>query len=127
MIASIGIDIVEIDRIKNSVEKYGERFLNKVYTEKEQEYCYQKRVPYSSLAGRFAAKEAALKALGTGLSQGIQWCMVETLNDESGKPILYLHGKAKVLAEELNIKTLFVSISHCRSNAVAQVTFEKDI
>lgn len=127
MIIGIGIDIVEIDRIKNSVEKYGDHFLNKVFTEREKAYCCSKSVPYSSLAGRFAVKEAALKALGTGLAQGIGWHMVETLNDSLGKPVLHLHGKARELADELNVTKLFVSISHCKSNAVAQVILEEEI
>lgn len=124
MIVGIGIDIVEIERIKNSVEKYGDHFLNKVFTEKEKLYCCSKKVPYSSLAGRFAAKEAAFKALGTGLSNGIGWQMVEILNDALGKPTLHLYGKAKQLTDDLNASQFHVSISHCKSNAVAQVILE---
>jgi holo-[acyl-carrier protein] synthase len=124
MIVGIGIDIVEIDRIKNSVEKYGDHFLNKVFTEKEKAYCNSKKVPYSSLAGRFAAKEAAFKALGTGLQNGIGWQMVEIINDTLGKPTLHLYGKAKELTDTLNVSQYHVSISHCKGNAVAQVILE---
>ena len=124
MIVGIGIDIVEIDRIKNSVEKYGDHFLDKVFTEKEKAYCNSKKVPYSSLAGRFAAKEAAFKALGTGLQNGIGWQMVEVINDTLGKPTLHLYGKAKELTDTLNVSQYHVSISHCKGNAVAQVILE---
>ena len=124
MIVVIVIDIVEIERIKNSVEKYGDHFLNKVFTENEKAYCCSKKVPFSSLAGRFAAKEAALKALGTGLQNGIGWQMIEIINDALGKPNLHLYGKAKQLTESLNASKFHVSISHCKSNAVAQVILE---
>ena len=114
---SVGVDIVEIERIEAVLRRHGERFLQRVYTPTEQAYC-RGRVP--ELAARFAAKEAVSKALGTGL-RGIAWQEMEILGDERGKPLVCLHGRAKARAEELGLSEFAVSLSHSRDYAVALV------
>jgi holo-[acyl-carrier protein] synthase len=114
---SVGVDIIEIERIEVVLRRHGERFLQRVYTPKEQAYC-RGRVP--ELAVRFAAKEAVSKALGTGL-RGIAWKEMEILGDERGKPLVHLHGRARARAEELGLFEFAVSLSHSREYAVAFV------
>lgn len=116
----IGIDIIEIARIEKAIDRWGERFLKRVYTEREVELC-QNRV--ASLASRFAAKEAATKALGISM-RGLKWQEVETLADPSGQPVVCLHGKAHTRAEEIGLKGLTISLSHSRDYAVASVVGE---
>ena len=114
---SVGVDAVEIDRISRSLERFGERFLRRVYTEKEIFFC-RGRVP--ELAARFAAKEAISKALGTGI-RGIVWREMEILPDRRGKPLVYLHGKAESRAAELGLAEFEVSLTHSRELAIAVV------
>lgn len=114
---SVGVDAVEIDRIARSIERFGERFLRRVYTESEILYCHG-RVP--ELAARFAAKEAISKALGTGI-RGIVWREMEILPDRRGKPLVYLHGKAESRAAELGLVEFEVSLTHARELAIAVV------
>ena len=114
---SVGVDIIEIERIEAVLRRHGERFLQRVYTPKEQAYC-RGRAP--ELAVRFAAKEAVSKALGTGL-RGIAWREMEILGDERGKPLVHLHGRAQARAEELGLSEFAVSLSHSRDYAVAFV------
>ena len=114
---STGVDIIEIPRIARVVERYGERFLHRVYTEAEQA-LYRGRVP--ELAARFAAKEAISKALGTGI-WGIRWREMEVLPDMRGKPLVYLHGAAAARARDLNLRHFAVSLSHSREFAMAVV------
>lgn len=121
MVIGIGIDLVEIKRIKASVERSGERFLRRVYTEAEINYCESKRHKYQHYAARFAAKEAAFKALGTGWAQGIAWRDVEVVKETSGRPRLALHGRALDLARERGATGAEVSLSHSDEYAVAQV------
>ncbi len=113
----IGVDIIEIPRIAKAVGRWGERFLRRIYTEKELRVC---RNRISSLAARFAAKEAVMKALGTG-RRGVGWHEVEILSDSSGKPVVYLHGRAQNRAKRLKLKGLAVSLSHSRDYAIASV------
>ena len=117
MIESLGIDLIEIERVKKVKEKWGMRFLERVYTPKELEYCLKKKYPESSLAGRFAAKEAVMKALGTGLSLGISWKDIEIINDRKGKPEVTLYGKTKKI---LGKRKVLISISHTKEDAIAQ-------
>ena len=112
----MGVDIIEIERINKVIKKWGGRFLNRVYTQKEQ-VLYQ-HIP--ELATRFAAKEAVMKALGTGIS-GAGWHDIEVLSDRRGKPLVYLHGKARRRAKRLGLDGLEVSLSHCRHYALAVV------
>lgn len=112
MVIGIGIDIIEIDRIKESVEKYGDRFLNKVYTQKELDYCLMKKYKYQHLAARFAAKEAVYKALATGWNEDVSWQNIEISNEPNGMPIVTLQGRLKKFLEKGN--DLKISMSHSR-------------
>jgi holo-[acyl-carrier protein] synthase len=115
-----GIDIVETSRIKRSVEEHGQRFLDRVFTEREQCYCAAnvKRY-YEHLAGRFAAKEAVLKVLGTGWRGGIAWTDIEILREPSGQPRIVLSGECHRIAAETGITRWHVSISHIETHATA--------
>jgi holo-[acyl-carrier protein] synthase len=117
---SVGVDIIEIERIKQIFQRHGERFLRRVYTEAEIAYC-RGRVP--ELAARFAAKEAVSKALGTGIvgQGGIFWREVEVLPDARGKPLVHLHGQAQDRAASLGLKEFAISLSHSQEYAVAFV------
>jgi len=117
---SVGVDIIEIERIRQVFQRHGERFLRRVYTEAEIAYC-RGRVP--ELTARFAAKEAVSKALGTGIvgQGGIFWREVEVLPDARGKPLVHLHGQAKDRAESLGLKEFAISLSHSQEYAVAFV------
>jgi len=124
MILGIGIDLVEVEEIKKVIERWGERFLGRVYTEREREYCEGRGCPYLTFAGRFAAKEAFFKAMGTGWSGGMRWRDVEVLNASNGRPEVLLHGRAAQAAEDKGVKAIHVSISHDRDHAVAVVMLE---
>ncbi|HEX8217958.1 MAG TPA: holo-ACP synthase, partial [Chloroflexia bacterium] len=112
-----GVDLIEIDRIQLALDRWGERFLRRVWTEREIAAC---RGRYRELAARFAAKEAASKALGTGIV-GIIWRELEVLSDGRGKPLLFLHGQARARADELGLNAWAVSITHSRNLACAFV------
>jgi holo-[acyl-carrier protein] synthase len=114
---SVGVDIIEISRVASTVERFGERFLQRIYTAGEIAYC-RGRAP--QLAARFAAKEAVMKALGTG-TRGVGWREVEVTRKRTGEPGIELHGRAAVRAEKLGIDRLALSISHSRDYAVASV------
>ncbi|RKU13155.1 holo-[acyl-carrier-protein] synthase [Candidatus Poribacteria bacterium] len=120
-IQGIGIDIIEVERIRCLSLRWGSRFEHRVYTPQELAYCGKTQIRYARLAARFAAKEATLKALGTGLTVGMNWKDVEVCADAAGKPSLVLHGKVKQYASELGVVTTFVSLSHAVDYAVAQV------
>ena len=125
MIVGIGIDLVEVSRIRSVYERHRERFVNRILTPAERAYVLRHRDPSERLAGRWAAKEAALKALGTGLSAGIRWQDAEILPDDRGKPILQFHGNAATLAAQLGANVLHVTITHGGDIAFAQVILEK--
>ncbi|HEX6513501.1 MAG TPA: holo-ACP synthase [Chloroflexota bacterium] len=112
---AVGVDVVEIPRIRQAAERFGGRFLDRVYTSAEQAYC-RGRAP--QLAGRFAAKEAVSKALGTGIRH-IHWRNIEILPNKAGAPRVTLHGRAQQRFEALKLRSMEVSISHSRDNAVA--------
>ena len=118
---STGVDIIEIPRIKKTLDRYGERFLKRIFTPDEIVYC-RGRSP--NLAGRFAAKEATMKALGTGV-RGVGWKDIEVIRAESGAPSVKLHGRAKARAEMLKVSELSLSISHSREFAVAFVVAQR--
>jgi holo-[acyl-carrier protein] synthase len=120
VIKGTGIDIIEIKRIRTLIEGKGAVALNRLFTEAEVEYCSCKRDPYPNYAGRFAAKEAFLKALGTGL-RGLKWTQIEVLPDELGKPVVRLSGDAALKFAEIGASQIHLSISHSREYAVAQV------
>lgn len=114
---SVGVDIIEISRVAATVERFGDRFLKRIYTDGEIAYC-RGRAP--QLAARFAAKEAVMKALGTG-TRGVGWQEVEVTRKRTGEPGIQLHGRAAARAEKLGIDRLALSISHSREYAIASV------
>ena len=116
-----GVDIIEISRVRQVLERYGQRFLNRVFTPGEIEYC-RGRAP--NLAARFAAKEAAMKALGTGY-RGVSWKDVEVVREQSGAPSIQLHGRAESRAQRLGLQEMALSLSHSREYAVASVVAQK--
>ncbi|MHB0959533.1 MAG: holo-ACP synthase [Pirellulaceae bacterium] len=118
-VIGIGTDIVECLRIAQMIERHGELFLTRVFTAREIEYCSSRKAATQHYAGRWAAKEAILKALGTGWSRGIRWCDMEIRNDAAGKPSVALAGGAREICERLEIGDLLISISHCRTHATA--------
>ncbi len=118
----IGTDIIECVRIAQMIEKHGEMFLQRVYTQREIQYCSTRRSANQHYAGRWAAKEAVLKVLGTGWAKGIHWTDVEIINEVSGAPTLILTGKAAEIAREKGIREILISISHCRAYATAFAT-----
>jgi len=126
MIVGMGVDIAETSRIQEAVERHGERFLQRVFTPKEIAYCQQRRNRYERLAARFAAKEAAMKALGTGWRGGISWQDFEIVNLPSGKPCLRLSGRALEIYRSLGGSRIVVSLTHTSSYALAQVIIEGD-
>jgi holo-[acyl-carrier protein] synthase len=115
----IGTDIVEVLRIAQMIERHGELFLTRVFTPHEVEYCTARKAATQHYAGRWAAKEAVLKALGTGWARGISWQDIEVHNEPGGKPLLRIGGVAREHCERLRISNVQISISHCRSHAVA--------
>ena len=121
-IYGIGIDIVEVTRIQEASRRWGARFEQRIYTHQELTYCGDTPSRYWRLAARFAAKEATLKALGTGLTTGMRWQDVEIQADALGKPEIVLHGEVERYAHAHNIGSVFVSMSHTNAYAVAQVT-----
>lgn len=124
MIVGTGIDLTEIDRIEHSIERFGGRFLDRVFTAGEQEYCLRKRRSAESFAARFAAKEAGAKALGTGISHGVTWKEIEVVRERSGKPSLRFHGRAAELAERLGVANTALSLTHTGQMAMASVVLE---
>jgi holo-[acyl-carrier protein] synthase len=124
MIVGMGIDVAEVQRIREVFKSQGERFVRRVYTEAEAVYCDQFKNKYERYAGRFAAKEAAMKALGTGWSRGVRWVDVEVMRQRGGRPTLVLHGEARKIADRLGVKHIAISITHTAEQAFAQVIFE---
>jgi holo-[acyl-carrier protein] synthase len=115
--SAIGVDIIEIERVRQALERFGDRFLRRVYTREEAAFC---RGRAHELAARFAAKEAVMKALGTG-ARGVAWREIEVLPNRRGKPMVYLYGRAKERAKRIGLKGLDVSMSHSREYSVAMV------
>jgi holo-[acyl-carrier protein] synthase len=126
MIVGTGVDIVETERIAQAFERHGERFSRRLYTPGEIDYCERFKNKAERYAARFAAKEAAFKALGTGWGEGVRWLDVEVTHQPSGKPELLLTGRAGQLARELGVARTAVTISHSDRYVVAQVIFESD-
>ena len=124
MIVGMGIDIAEIDRIEASIGRHGRHFLERIFTPGEIAYCERHRNKAERYAGRFAAKEAAMKALGTGWGKGVRWVDIEVVRAGSGKPSLQLAGKAREIAAGRGVKNISLSITHSGNTALAQVIFE---
>lgn len=118
-IIGIGTDIIECLRIAQMIERHGELFINRVYTKHEIQYCQSRKLATQHFAGRWAAKEAILKALGTGWRRGISWRDMEIRNEPGGRPTVALRGGARDVVEQLGIAEMLISISHCRSHATA--------
>src|SRR5580698_10629307 len=112
MIVGSGIDLVEIARIQQSLERYGKRFLNRVFTPAEQAYCLRKRNAAESFAARFAAKEAGAKALGTGINHGVAWREIEVVREHGSRPTLVFHGRAAEFAARLGVVQTALSLTH---------------
>lgn len=124
MIRGIGVDIVKVDRIERAVERWGDRFLKRIFTPAEIERCQQRARPAQCLALRFAAKEAFAKALGLGMRKGLRWRDIEVVHDHLGKPDLLLHNQAQRLLEAMEASRTWLSLSDERESAVAVVVLE---
>lgn len=118
-IVGIGTDIVECVRIRQMIDKHGELFLTRVFTDREVRYCQRSKHATEHFAGRWAAKEAVLKCLGTGWSKGLCWTDIEVVNDPDGRPRVHLHAATRDFADKLHITEVLLSISHCREYATA--------
>jgi holo-[acyl-carrier protein] synthase len=124
MIVGTGIDIAEVPRIAEAIRRHGERFLRRVFTEGEIAYCDSKANRIERFAARFAAKEAAMKALGTGWNHGVRWRDVEVCRQPGGRPTIAFHGKAAEFAARLGALHVALSLSHTAAQAIAQVILE---
>jgi len=124
MIIGSGIDLTEIKRIQETIDRYGSRFLDRIYTAAEQAYCARKRNAAESFAARFAAKEAGAKALGTGISHGVSWLEIEVVRELSGKPTIQFHGRAGKIAAGLGVRRAALSLTHTADLAMAIVVLE---
>jgi holo-[acyl-carrier protein] synthase len=118
-ILGIGTDVVEVLRIAQMIERHGELFIQRVFTPFEIDYCNARKASTQHFSGRWAAKEAILKALGTGWARGISWTDMEVRNDEGGRPSVRLGGGAREVCEKLRISDILITISHCRTHATA--------
>lgn len=124
MIVGTGIDIAEVPRIRQAIERFGDRFVRRVFTEGEIRYCDAKANRVERYAARFAAKEAAMKALGTGWNHGVRWRDCEVVRQPGGRPTIRFHGKAAEFADRLSVKNAALSLSHTSDQAIAQVILE---
>jgi len=124
MIVGTGIDIAEVPRIRHSIERFGNRFLERIFTAGEMRYCDSKANRIERYAARFAAKEAAMKALGTGWNHGVRWRDCEVVRMPGGRPTMHFHGVAGEFAAKLGVKNAALSISHTEDQAIAQVILE---
>jgi holo-[acyl-carrier protein] synthase len=124
MIVGTGIDLAEVPRIEASIARFGDRFLHRVFTEAEIRYCESKANRVERYAARFAAKEAAMKAIGTGWSHGVTWRDVEVCRQRGGRPTITFHGKAAAFAAKLGAVHIALSLSHTKEYAIAQVILE---
>jgi holo-[acyl-carrier protein] synthase len=124
LIIGLGVDIAEVSRIKAAIERHGQPFLRRVFTPNEIEYCERFKNKYERYAGRFAAKEAAMKALGTGWRRGVRWIDLEVVRQQSGRPTMVLAGEAAKIAAALGVRRISISITHTEAEALAQVILE---
>ena len=124
MIVGLGVDITEVDRMEAAIARRGRALLQRLFTPSEISYCERHRNCAERFAGRFAAKEAAMKALGTGWARGVRWVDIEVVREPSGKPTLKLAGASRAIAESLGVKNIALTITHDGNTALAQVIFE---
>ncbi|HEX5234289.1 MAG TPA: holo-ACP synthase [Silvibacterium sp.] len=124
MLVGTGIDVVDIERIARSIERYGPRFVERVFTADEISYCQRKRNSAESFAARFAAKEAGAKALGTGIQHGVTWKEIEVWRAPGKRPTLHFSGRALEMAKTLGVKRISLSLTHGKTVAIASVSLE---
>jgi holo-[acyl-carrier protein] synthase len=124
MIVGTGIDIAEVPRIREAIARHGQRFLQRIFTESEIQYCESKANRVERYAARFAAKEAGMKAIGTGWNHGVRWRDIEVARKPGGRPMLLLHGKAAEFAARLGAVNIALSLTHTAEQAMAQVILE---
>jgi holo-[acyl-carrier protein] synthase len=124
MVIGVGTDLIEIVRISHSIDRFGDRFLHRIFTPREIEYCRRRKNAAESFAARFAAKEAAAKALGTGISRGVSWLELEVARQPSGQPTLELSGRAAQRAGRLGVASSSLSLTHSKDLALAVVVLE---
>jgi holo-[acyl-carrier protein] synthase len=125
-IVGIGTDIVEVVRVAHMIDRHGEMFLTRVFTQGEIRYCRARRKANEHFAARFAAKEAVLKCLGTGMAKGLSWTEIEVGNEAGGQPSVKVHGATRELAQRKNVSEFLISLSHCRHYATAFATAVRD-
>jgi len=125
-IVGTGFDQTELERIRDAVARFGERFLKRCFTAEEQRFCFERRDPIPSLAARYAAKEAAAKALGTGLARGVAWTEIEVRRQRGERPTIHFSGRAKEHAERMGVAQAHVSLTHSRELAAAMVIVESE-
>ena len=118
-IFGIGIDVIEVERIEEALQEFGDRFLERIFTEAEREYCARQKRPHLHYAARWAAKEAVSKAFGTGIGKDLAWTEVEVLRADTGEPSLLLHGAGKAFAEREGIQEVKISLTHAKNYAAA--------
>lgn len=124
MLVGTGIDMIEIDRIAQSIDRYGARFTNRIFTAEEIAYCQRKKNSAESFAARFAAKEAGAKALGTGIQHGVTWKELEVRREPGQRPNLYFTGRAGEIAAKLGVRHVSLSLTHSNTTAMAAVHLE---
>jgi holo-[acyl-carrier protein] synthase len=124
MVLGLGTDLIEIERIQVSMDRFGERFLERVFTAGEIAYCMRKRQSAESFAARFAAKEAGAKALGTGISRGVSWKEIEVRREMGQRPTLHFNGRAGELAKAMGVRRVQLTLSHSRTVAIAVAVVE---
>lgn len=124
MVLGLGSDLAEVSRVERTISQFGERFLSRIYSVREREYALSKANSAERFAARFAAKEAGMKAIGTGWSQGVTWHDFEVVNAPSGRPSLRLTGKAQQIADRMGVKQISLSLTHTASLAFAVVILE---
>jgi holo-[acyl-carrier protein] synthase len=124
MIVGTGIDVAEVPRIRHSIERFGDRFLQRIFTAGERRYCDSKANRVERYAARFAAKEAAMKALGTGWNHGVRWVDCEVVRMPGGRPTMTFHGRAGEFAVRMGVKNAALSLTHTSEQAIAQLILE---
>ncbi len=124
MIVGLGVDIAEVNRIEAAIARHGRAFIDRIFTPAEIQYCERHRNRFERYAGRFAAKEAAMKALGTGWTSGVRWVDIEVTRLPSGQPVISLHGATREHAERMGVCRTSLSITHSGNTALAEVIFE---
>lgn len=124
MVLGVGTDLIETRRVQDSIDRFGARFLERIFTVGEVAYCTRKKNAAESFAARFAAKEAGAKALGTGISRGVSWKEFEVRRESTGRPTLHLSGRAAELAKAMGVRRIQLSLTHSRELAMAVVVAE---